>query len=35
MVKVCGRYWPVRSLNIKGICDSENVCFRVLPSLEY
>ena len=35
MVKVCGRYWPVRSLNIKGICDSEDVFFRVLLSPEY
>ena len=26
MVKVCGRYWLVRLLNIKGICDSEDVC---------
>ena len=26
MVKVCGHYSPVRSLNIKGIRDSEDVC---------
>ena len=27
MMKVCGCYWPVRLLNIKGICDSEMCVF--------
>ena len=36
MVKVCGRYWPVRSFNIKGICNSEVsvfVCY-LHPSID-